>query len=125
MDLILESGIDMEEALNVTNVAVPQTRSGFVPIHQHPLRKRGRVAGDTNAHSRQWTGLAMALRAEGVNWRHELADAIKAKDRELMNFWMRMTPYLVTGGRKHVEGKGRRKKVTKAALEALNRLENR
>ena len=86
--------------------------------------KNGVRLNTSNLHSKQSSGIAQRLRRAGVDWVVDLANAIKANDKERIAMWMRLLPYLVvTAGHRRVKRfKG---KASKAALAALNELEGR
>lgn len=78
-----------------------------------------------NLGSKQPSGIATRLRAAGVDWIASFGAAITANDKELLSLWLRLLPYLVvtnSTARRVKRGKG---KASKAALEALDELENR
>jgi hypothetical protein len=77
-----------------------------------------------NLHSKQPSGIAVRLRAAGVDWIASFGVAIRTNDKELLSLWLRLLPYLVvTQGHRRVKKiKGR---ASKAAVQALTELEGR
>ena len=95
------------------------------PIVVHPLNKGGRPLGTTNLHSKHPSSIATRLKAAGVDWVVDLAEAIKRNDETRINIWMRLLPYLVvTQGHRKIK-RLRGNKASKHALAALNALEGR
>src|SRR5260221_11287849 len=90
----------------------------------HPMNHKGRPFGTTNLHSKHPSSIATRLKAAGVDWVVDLANAIKSDNVTRINIWMKMMPYLIvtSGHRKIKRGKG---KASKAALIALNAFEGR
>lgn len=78
----------------------------------------------SNLHSKHPSGIAMRLRATGIDWIVPFGVAIKTNDKELLSLWLRLLPYLVVtqGHRKIKRSKGR---ASRAALDALDELEGR
>lgn len=100
----------------------PKSADG-IPLSQiskHP----GRPAGSSNLHSKHPSSIAFRLKAHGIDWVADLAQAIKVNDITRINMWMRLLPYLVvTQGHRRVKRfKG---KASKAAVQALEELEGR
>ena len=85
-------------------------------------RKRGRVIGSSNIHSKQPSGIATRLKEHGIDWIPAFGKAIQRNDKQLLTIWLRLLPYLiVTQGHrrvKHMKGK-----ASKAAIAALTDLE--
>ena len=92
------------------------------PIVAHPMSRGGRPLGTTNLHSKHPSGIAVRLKAAGIDWVVDLAEAIKRNDNTRISIWMRLLPYLVvTQGHRRVKRfKG---KASKAAVRALEELE--
>jgi hypothetical protein len=90
----------------------------------HSSNKGGRPKNSVNLHSKQPSGIAQRLRRAGVDWVVDLANAIRANNKERIAMWMRLLPYLVvTQGHRRVKRfKG---KASKAAILALEALEGR
>jgi hypothetical protein len=76
----------------------------------------------SNLHSKHPSGIAIRMKALGVDWLVPFAAAIKKNDKTLLRLWLRLLPYLVvTQGHKRIRKmKGR---ASKAALTALDALE--
>lgn len=87
------------------------------------LIKQGRPFGSSNLWARQSTNLAKAFKARGLDWRVDFADAILANNKERIDLWMRLMPFMTTqndgfrrnGGYEH-------KRSIKPRKDALNRL---
>ena len=87
------------------------------------VRKAGRPVGSSNIHSKHPSSIAQRLKLAGIDWIASFGAAIAANDKELLSLWLRLLPYLiVTGGHRKV--KRLRGKASKAALAALDALEN-
>ncbi len=86
-------------------------------------KSTGRPKNSINLYSKQPSSIATRLKHAGVDWVVDLATAIKANDLTRINMWLRLLPYLiVTQGHKKIkQSKG---KASKAALQALEELEN-
>lgn len=84
----------------------------------------GRPRGARNLHAKHPSSLAKRLKAGGVDWVANLAAAIKANDRERIQVWLKLLPYLVTTTNK-LKVKKWKGKASKAALIALDTLEGR
>ncbi len=87
-------------------------------------RSKGRPINSVNLYSKQPSSIATRLKAAGVDWVMDLAQAIKANNETRINMWLRLLPYLIVtqGHRRIKRNKGR---ASRAALEALNELEGR
>lgn len=91
-----------------------------------PPAKGGRPKGRSNRASRQMTSLAQSFRDAGLDWRADFAQAIKARKWKLIQLYVRLMPYMLTGGAKApLRAPVRKGKLTKAALAALKDLEQR
>ena len=78
----------------------------------------------SNLHSKHPSGIAIKMKALGVDWVASFAIAIKRNDKQLLSLWLRLLPYLiVTQGHRRV--KRMKGKASKAALQALTDLEAR
>lgn len=84
--------------------------------------KPGVRLNTSNLHSKHPSGIAMRLRASGVDWIVPFGRAIERNDKVLLALWLRLLPYLVVtqGHRRIKKSKGR---ASKAALNALDELE--
>ena len=93
----------------------------IVPI-QSAAPVNGVRLNTSNLHSKHPSGIAMRLKASGVDWVASFGVAIKKNDRVLLSLWLRLLPYLiVTQGHRRVKRmKGR---ASRAALQALDALE--
>lgn len=88
---------------------------------------------------RRQTAIAQAFKRAGLDWQTDLAIAIKSSDsrtitpsernraKERISLWLKLLPYLVTGGRAPSLNVGGRRKgrASKAALKALEALERK
>lgn len=88
---------------------------------------------------RRQTAIAQAFKRAGLDWQADLANAIKASNdytttasnrkgaRERITLWLKLLPYLVTGGRAASAASGGKRKgrASKAALKALEALEGK
>jgi hypothetical protein len=88
------------------------------------MSKPGRPVGSSNLHSKYPSSIAQRLKAAGVDWVVDLAQALKANDSARIAIWMRLLPYLVVtqGHRRVKRSKGR---ASRAAMQALEELEGR
>ena len=97
-----------------------------IPIQSNaivPASKVGVRLNTSNIHSKHPSSIAQRLKLAGIDWIVSFGAAIKANDKELLSLWLRLLPYLiVTGGHRKV--KRLRGRASKAALAALDALEN-
>lgn len=88
------------------------------------VNKGGRPKHSSNLHSKQQSAIARRLKTAGVDWVVDFAQAIKANKRERIQMWMKLLPFLiVTAG--HRQPKRLKGRASKAALDALQDLEER
>lgn len=77
-----------------------------------------------NLHSKQPSGIAKRLKQAGVDWVVDLAKALNSNDDKRIGIWLRLLPYLiVTQGHKRIVSR-KKNRPSKAALAALDALEN-
>ncbi len=88
------------------------------------IRKTGGRHHTANLHSKQPSGIARRLRAAGVDWVADLAQAIKADNIPRINTWLKLLPYLVVSNSFRTKPK-RWRGASKAALIALENMEGR
>lgn len=83
----------------------------------------GRPLGSCNLGAKALSGLAKAFKAHGVDWRGDFANAVRNHDFKLMNFYLKLLPFMTTqnpGYRKNAATLGYTAKGTsKAKLEGL------
>lgn len=78
-----------------------------------------------NLGSKQPSGIAVRLRSAGVDWVASFAIAVKRNDKQLLALWVKLLPYLVvTHGHQRIT-RSKKMKASKAALQALDALENK
>jgi len=87
-------------------------------------KSTGRPKNSVNLYSKQPSAIATRLKAAGVDWVVDLAQAIKTDNETRIDMWIKLLPYLIVsqGHRKIKRGKGR---ASKAAIIALDALEGR
>lgn len=116
--------MDQTNDLNTSAIVNNEPRSkGGIPLSKlspHP----GRPLGSSNLAARHASSIAVRLKAAGVDWVVDLADAIKRNKRERIAMWLRLLPYLITTTNK-VKVKKWKGKASKAAVIALEALEGR
>jgi|SRR5665213_77361 len=110
--------------MNITHILIDR---GIMDAKIDPqsaiVPKAGRPIGSSNIHSKHPSSIAQRLKHAGIDWIVSFGAAIKANDKELLSLWLRLLPYLiVTGGHRKV--KRLRGRASKAALAALDALEN-
>ena len=93
-----------------------------IPTNSSPTPRIASRIDTVNLHSKQPSGIAVRLRKAGIDWVASFGQAIKRNDKQLLTLWVKILPYLVvTQGHRKI---GRRKgRASKAALQALNELE--
>lgn len=86
-----------------------------------PKAKIGRPKGFDGRQSRQMSALALAFKANGLDWKKDFSDAIKANRRERIKMWLRLLPYMITTSYrpKVRKWKGRPSKAAVIALETM------
>lgn len=90
------------------------------------LAARERRHGGSGRAARQMTSLAQRFRDSGLDWRADFADAIRARQWRRIDLWVRLMPYLLTGGKKERPNAPRgKRRLTRAALAKLKELEGR
>jgi hypothetical protein len=112
---------ELNESFVVTNG--PKCEDG-TPIH---LRSKhtGRPKGTSNLRAKHPSSIAKRLKAAGVDWVVDFAEAIKANRRERIKLWLRLLPYLVTNTSGKLKVKRWKGRASKAALIALDALEGK
>lgn len=119
------------ETVEPTNAAglkglVPDSLMGPLPATLAARGKTGRPAGGSNRASRQMTSLAQRFRECGLDWRADFADAIKARQWRRIQLWVKLMPYMLTGGKKaELRAPAGKRRLTKTALAKLKELEER
>ena len=96
---------------------------GFYPKPPAMPRGRGRPKGTSNRGSKQPSAIAQAFAKAGLDWKLELALAIKANNRFKIKLWLKLLPYMVTtcSRTKAYDMKGKPSKAAMKALDALER----
>lgn len=119
--------------LSVNGAGVPKARLSNKGTGAAMHRERYKL------NARRQTAIAQAFKRAGLDWQTDLANAIKNADahsltpnernraKERISLWLKLLPYLVTGGRASPVGSGRQRKgkASKAALKALEALEGK
>jgi hypothetical protein len=93
------------------------------PIVDMPPKPGARL-NTSNLHSKHPSGIAIKLKAIGVDWLVPFGAALKSNNKQLLSLWLRLLPYfVVTVGHRRIRRiKGR---ASKAAMLALKELEGR
>jgi hypothetical protein len=107
----------------INAVAVVPTNGAGIP-RERLHASTGRPKGARNLHAKHPSSLAKRLKVAGVDWIEHLAHAIKTNDRERIQMWLKLLPYLVTTTNK-LRVRKWRGKASKAAMVALEALEGR
>jgi hypothetical protein len=86
-----------------------------------PKGKPGRPKGFDGTRSRMPSALAQAFKANGLDWKKDFSDAIKANKRDRIKLWLKLLPYMITTTKRAKVGrwKGRPSKAARIALEAM------
>lgn len=82
---------------------------------------RGRPKGFDGTRSRMPSALAQAFKQNGLDWKKDFSDAIKANKRERIKLWLKLLPYMITTTKraKVSHWKGKPSKAARIALEAM------
>lgn len=86
-----------------------------------PKNKGGRPKGFDGTRSRMPSALAQHFKKAGLEWQLDFALAIKTNDRERIQLWLKLLPYMITTCRrgKLKKWKGKPSKAARIALEAM------
>jgi hypothetical protein len=102
---------------------VPTNGAG---IETSKLRQStGRPKGARNLHAKHPSAISKAFARAGLDWKQDFARAIKGNDRERIQLWLRLLPYLITQTNHSTRVKRWKGKASKAAMVALEALEGR
>jgi hypothetical protein len=111
--------------LNTSFIASADCRRGdgtaLSKLSTHPGRPKG-LSPKSVKHA---SSIAKRLKAAGVDWVVDFAEAIKANRRERIKLWLRLLPYLVTNTSGKLKVKRWKGRASKAALIALDALEGK
>src|ERR1019366_10486882 len=100
---IINQIADNQRLFAIQNISSPATNEDALlsaihapdPIAQ-PERKRGRPRGFDGTRSRMPSALAQAFKQNGLDWKKDFSDAIKANKRERIKLWLKLLPYMIT-----------------------------
>jgi hypothetical protein len=116
---------NMEEQDQIINQIADNQRlfatSSILPPAGETHGKRGRPRGFDGTRSRMPSALAQAFKLNGLDWKKDFSDAIKANKRERIKLWLKLLPYMITTTKRAKVGhwKGRPSKAARIALEAM------
>jgi hypothetical protein len=85
----------------------------------------GRPKGARNLHAKHPSAISKAFTKAGLDWKTDFALAIKVNDRERIQLWLKLLPYLITQRNHSTTVRKWRGKASKAAMIALEALEGR
>lgn len=90
---------------------------------EEPKSKGGRPKGYSGLRSKMPSAVAQRFKKAGLIWENDFAAAIKANDKERIQLWLKLLPYMITTSHR-AKGKRLKGKPSRAAIKALEALES-
>lgn len=84
---------------------------------------KGRPLGSCNLGSKQLSGLAKSFKAHGFDWRGDFASACQKKNWKLMQFYLKLLPFMTTQNPGYRKNNGNVSKTKPSRTQALTQLD--